>query len=158
MLRRLLIALTDIDLGVRYLLPAYPFIFLVASCTLARGIHRGLAAAAASLVILHVMVAGAATPNHLAYMNTLAGPAEARWQWLVDSNLDWGQELRRLGTYLNRRGLTSVRLAYFGRVAPEIYGIEYTVPNNRPSGHGTFVVSATLLAGLPYFVWDHGRV
>ena len=42
-------------------------------------------------------------------------------------------------------------------MAPEVYGIDYVVPNG-PLGHGTFAVSASLLAGRPYFVWDHGKV
>jgi len=149
--------LTDIDLGVRYLLPAYPFLFLVGGCALAPGVAARVARAATALVFLHMLVAVAATPHHLAYMNALAGPADARWRWLVDSNLDWGQELRRLRAYLARRGISSVRLVYFGRVAPEVYGIDYVVPNG-PLGHGTFAVSASLLAGRPYFVWDHGKV
>jgi hypothetical protein len=148
---------TDIDLGVRYLLPAYPFLFLIAGGTLARGVPAPGARLAAALVLLHVLVAAAATPGHLAYMNALAGPADARWRWLVDSNLDWGQELRRLHTYLARRGVEHVRLVYFGRVAPEVYGIDYSVPNG-PLGHGTFAVSASLLAGRPYFIYDHGTV
>ena len=149
--------LTDIDLGVRYLLPAYPFLFLVGGCALAPGVAARVARAATALVFLHMLVALAATPHHLAYMNALGGPADARWRWLVDSNLDWGQELRRLRAYLEQRGISSVRLVYFGRVAPEVYGIDYSVPNG-PLGHGTFAVSASLLAGRPYFIYDHGKV
>jgi len=150
--------LTDIDLGVRYLLPAYPFLFLLAACPLASDGSARLARGAALAVLLHVGIAASATPYHLAYMNVLAGPADARWRWLVDSNLDWGQELRRLRAYLERRGVEHVRLVYFGRVAPEVYGIDYSVPVNGALEHGTFAVSASLLAGRPYFLWDHGKV
>jgi len=150
-------ALTDIDLGVRYLLPAYPFLFLVAGAALASAVPARLAWAGAALVLLHALVAAAATPAHLAYMNALAGPPDARWRWLVDSNLDWGQELLRLRAYLARRGVARVGLVYFGRVAPEVYGIDYRLPRG-PLGHGTFAVSASLLAGRPYFVYDHGTV
>ena len=149
--------LTDIDLGVRYLLPAYPFLFLVAGAALASAVPACLARAGAALVLLHALVAAAATPAHLAYMNALAGPPDARWRWLVDSNLDWGQELLRLRAYLARRGMAQVGLVYFGRVAPEVYGIDYRVPRG-PLGHGTFAVSASLLAGRPYFIYDHGTV
>ena len=149
--------LTDIDLGVRYLLPAYPFLFLVAGAALASAVPACLARAGAALVLLHALVAAAATPAHLAYMNALAGPPDTRWRWLVDSNLDWGQELLRLRAYLARRGMAQVGLVYFGRVAPEVYGIDYRVPRG-PLGHGTFAVSASLLAGRPYFIYDHGTV
>ena len=90
-------------------------------------------------------------------MNAFAGPADGRWRWLADSNLDWGQELRRLAAYLRQRRITTVQLAYFGRVGPEVYGIDYVVPRGK-LGPGTYAISASFLAGLPYFLWDHGTV
>jgi hypothetical protein len=151
-------ALTDINLGVRYLLPAYPFVFLLAACPLAdRMAGRQWLGIAASVTCLHVAIGAVATPCHLAYMNALAGPADTRYRWLVDSNLDWGQELGRLHSYLAARGVTTVQLAYFGRVDPELYGIDYVVPRG-PLAHGTFAVSASFVAGRPYFVYDHGRL
>jgi hypothetical protein len=154
----LLILLTDIDLGVRYLLPALPFLFLIAAAPFAPGaLSRGGRRIAGALVLMHVAVSLAATPAHLAYTNRLAGPPDRAWQWLADSNLDWGQELRRLHTYLAARGLPSVHLAYFGRVAPEVYGIPYDLPRG-PLGQGLYVVSASFLAGRPYFLYDHGQV
>jgi hypothetical protein len=152
----LLVTATDIDLGLRYLLPAYPFLFLVAAAPLAAG-RRTLAGAAALLVALHVAVSAAATPHHIAYMNRLAGAPDQRWRWLVDSNLDWGQELRRLAAYQREHGGVKLHLAYFGRVAPEVYGIDYELIRGR-LGPGTYIVSAGYLAGLPYFLWDHGTV
>lgn len=152
----LLVTATDIDLGLRYLLPAYPFLFLVAAAPLAAG-RRALAGVGALLVALHVAVSAAATPHHIAYMNALAGPPDQRWHWLVDSNLDWGQELRRLAAYQRTRGGVKLRLAYFGRVAPETYGIDYEAIQGK-LGPGTYVVSASYLAGLPYFLWDHGTM
>jgi 4-amino-4-deoxy-L-arabinose transferase-like glycosyltransferase len=148
--------LTDINLGVRYLLPAYPAVFLVAASALRASRARAWTAAVVAAVGLHVAAAVAATPHHLAYMNRIAGPAETRWRWLVDSNLDWGQDLRRLRAYLDERGAGRIRLAYFGRPAPEYYGIDYQVPTG-PLVPGTYVVSASFVAGREYFLWDHGR-
>jgi len=153
----LLILLTDIDLGVRYFLPALPFLCLLAAVPLAPG---ALPAAArrvvAALVALHVAVSAAATPAHLAYTNLLAGPPDGASGWLADSNLDWGQELRRLRGYLAARDLPPIHLAYFGRAAPEVYGIAYDLPRG-PLGPGVYVVSASYLAGRPYFLYEHGR-
>lgn len=147
---------TDINLGVRYLLPAYPALFLIAAHPLAHPCSRIGTVALALAVGLHVAIAAAATPHHLAYMNAVAGPADTHWRWLVDSNLDWGQDLRRLHGYLEQRGTKTITLAYFGRVAPEEYGIHYRVPAG-PIGRGTVVVSASFVAGREYFIWDHGR-
>ncbi len=154
----LLILLTDIDLGVRYLLPVIPFLCLMAAVPFAREAlsPRGRRIAGA-LVALHAAVSLAATPAHLAYTNGLVGPPDDAWRWLADSNLDWGQELRRLHAYLAARGLPTIRLAYFGRVAPEVYGIPYELPRG-PLAPGLYVVSASFLAGRPYFLYDHGQV
>jgi 4-amino-4-deoxy-L-arabinose transferase-like glycosyltransferase len=154
----LLILFTDIDLGVRYLLPALPFLCLIAAVPLAPGVLPAFGRRiAAALVALHAAVSLAATPAHLAYTNLLAGPADGAWRWLADSNLDWGQELRRLHAYLAVRGLPTIRLAYFGRVAPEVYDIPYELARG-PLRPGLYVVSASFLAGRPYFLYDHGQV
>src|SRR5439155_22845686 len=63
--------LTDIHLGVRYLLPAYPFLSLVAGAALASAVPASLPRAGAALVLLHALGAAAATPAHLAYTNVL---------------------------------------------------------------------------------------
>ncbi len=65
-------------------------------------------------------------PNHDSYFNELAG----RWtNWsnlLVDSNLDWGQDLPALQDAMAARGIERVNLAYFGKAAPEDYGVNYS--------------------------------
>src|SRR5207244_12862299 len=82
----LLTTATDIEVGLRYLLPAYPFLFLVAASVLAGDARRPpVTFAAVLLVTAHVAVSAAAAPHHLAYMNAFAGPADGRWRWLADS-------------------------------------------------------------------------
>jgi hypothetical protein len=44
---------------------------------------------------------------------------------LVDSNIDWGQDLIALRQLLTERGIEKVNLAYFGTALPEAYGISY---------------------------------
>jgi hypothetical protein len=118
--------MTDINLGLRYVLPALPFLFLFAGTVVAVGRprwRRALAAAAlawngTSLVRIH--------PHELEYFNeTVGGPSNGRFH-LIDSNLDWGQGLRGLSRWLesNPDWKESVRLAYFGSVPPEFEGIE----------------------------------
>jgi hypothetical protein len=66
------------------------------------------------------------SPNHLAYFNLLAGGPRNGHRILLDSNLDWGQDLCRLPSALaemNHDG--PVQLPYFGHVDPRLYGIEY---------------------------------
>ena len=49
-------------------------------------------------------------PNYLAYFNEAAGGPAQGWRWLVDSNVDWGQELPGLKRYMDTNGIARVTL------------------------------------------------
>jgi len=63
-------------------------------------------------------------PHDLAYFNELAGGPKGGVNWLVDSNLDWGQDLKRLKSYVDRHRIESLKLFYFGMADPAYYGIK----------------------------------
>jgi hypothetical protein len=143
--------------GIRYLLPAFPFLVLLAGRgvdVLLRG--RRSAAVAAVLLLWQLIASVLATPHHLAYFNELAWPGDRARRILLDSNLDWGQDLGRLKTYLDARGLSEICLGYFGHVDPELYGIAFTLPPTTPTP-GLCAVSANFLAGYPYAVTYAGE-
>ena len=64
-------------------------------------------------------------PDHLAYFNQVVGGPRQGHHYLVDSNLDWGQDLKRLKAWMEEHKVGSVMLSYFGMTAPEFYQIEY---------------------------------
>ncbi|MCC6764624.1 MAG: glycosyltransferase family 39 protein [Deltaproteobacteria bacterium] len=138
--------------GVRYLLPALPFLFVLGG----RGADAllGSRRARAALAALAVWQVGACVvnaPHHLAYFNELAGGVDHHRRLLLDSNLDWGQDLGRLKTWLDGQGTNRVALAYFGHVDPGLYGLEWTPPPPAPTP-GRYVVSANYLAGYAYAI------
>lgn len=117
--------LTNINLGFRYVLPLLPFVFLSAGGTFATGTSRRLRVAGGLALLWNAGSALRIHPDELAHFNELAGgPAGGRLR-LIDSNLDWGQDLRPLASWLDRHPdwKRDVRLAYAGMVAPEIEGI-----------------------------------
>ena len=93
----------------------------------------------------------------LQYFNEVGGGADRGHRMLIDSNIDWGQDLIRLREYIDREGLDGVHLAYFGRVDPRVYGIRFA-PLERGRSRGTAAVSATFLMGRPYFWYRGGRM
>jgi hypothetical protein len=93
-------------------------------------------------------------PRYLEYFNEAAGGPREGHRWLVDSNLDWGQDLIRLGRYMQAHRLSSVALAYMGTVHPWVYGIRFT-PLTTES-HGPAVISASTLMGAQYAIWAGG--
>lgn len=124
--------LTDINLGLRYVLPALPFVFLLAGGCLAASRLRWWKLLAVPLLAWNLAALARVHPHELSYFNELAGgPANGR-QWLIDSNLDWGQDLRGLTRWLEMNpDWRSAKLAYWGTVPPIFEGIDDRGPPPR---------------------------
>ncbi len=136
--------------GVRYLLPALPFLFVLAGRGAAAMLRdRRATAVLGALALWQIGACVANAPHHLAYFNELAGDVDRHRRLLLDSNLDWGQDLGRLKAWLDAEGVDRATLAYFGHVDPALYGVAWTLPPTAPAP-GTFVVSANYLAGYAY--------
>jgi hypothetical protein len=136
-----------INIGVRHVIPVFGLFAICAGVAGAWAWQRWSAPAVRGVLAL-LAVAGLWStmrihPDYLAYFNELAGPRPERV--LVDSDLDWGQDLRRLRDTLAARGIDSVTTAYFGSAVPELYGIPVRrrYKHGEPV-HGWFVVSQTL--------------
>lgn len=166
------------NIGVRYLLFVIPIatvwmgrIGTSQLWTRPRGktwMTGGLLAAAASLLATNGLI----WPDYLAYFNAFSGGPDRGHYYLLDSNLDWGQDLLTLQEYMDRQKIDAIELAYWGRVPPELYRIRYDHFLPEPSGddpetlerfhmelqplpkprHRYVVISANLLWGRMYFV------
>ncbi|HEY8504140.1 MAG TPA: phospholipid carrier-dependent glycosyltransferase [Gemmataceae bacterium] len=114
---------SGIDLGVRIVLPMFPFLFLLAGRLATLG---GVGPLLVGLPLLWTALSAArVAPQQLAYFNeAVGGPAEG-WRYLGDSNLDWGQGLKELRSWLERQGDPVIALSYYGTAEPERYGIRY---------------------------------
>jgi 4-amino-4-deoxy-L-arabinose transferase-like glycosyltransferase len=114
-----------INIGHRHLLPVYPFLFAAAGAASARAIEagRGRRAAVAVLAAWYAVSVVSVHPHYLGYFNeVLGGPSEG-WRYLVDSNVDWGQDLRALKKWTDAHGVTRLKLSYFGSADPLYYRI-----------------------------------
>jgi hypothetical protein len=161
---------TGLDVGVRYVLPIFPFLFLGAARVMRPDVRRilgrpGHGALAAGLVWIAFGTI-AVHPHELSYFNELAGGPAGGHHHLLDSNIDWGQDLPSLKQWLEEQNITEPPdLAYFGAVDPAIYGLRYQVPPRDPrivpprrrvdsdgvSLHpGIYAVSINFLEGLPH--------
>lgn len=124
-------ALAD-NIGLRYLLPIYPLLFLFVSragLLLRRG--RAWAIGGAALAAWYVGGALFIYPNHLAYFNEAVGGPSQGYRYLDDSNVEWGEGLKQLEAYLDREGIERVKLRYVWNGSPEYYGITYDPVTTR---------------------------
>lgn len=143
-----------LQLGYRYLLPLLPFVHGLAGYA-ATAIPRspfsskktGLRAATVGALVLWLALdAVAIYPHHLSFFNVLAGGAANADRYLVDSNLDWGQDLPALKGRMQERDIPFVYLGYFGSAVPDAYGVRYW----PTPGFLRFVGDAESMAFNPY--------
>ncbi len=134
---------SHINIGHRHLLFVYPFLYVLAG-GLANELSKkarvqwpvivgalALLALSSSFVFYPLWRPQTIFPYYLAYFNELAGGPRNGWHSLADSNIDWGQDLPGLKTWLDRNNIREpVYLSYFGTADPRFYQISYkSVPN-----------------------------
>lgn len=154
-----------IDIGIRYILPVYPFL-LVAASRLSTFFPRPVPLMPA--ILLGTLAWNGFTtvflaPHFLAAANAIAGGPLGIPRFLSDSNIDWGQDLAELKRYMDREQIPSLYLAYFGIVRPSDYGIRYQYlpsfgsddPGDvlPPSARDLLAISVTNLYGV--YLADH---
>lgn len=113
--------------GIRYLLPAYPFlcVWLGGAIHLRYKRFTGVFRVCMTLLcIWYAYIALAAFPNYLAYFNEFVGGANGFGHKVV-KDFDWGQDLPSLAKYLKEQKTPYVKLLYFGTAEPKYYEINY---------------------------------
>ncbi|MEZ4516474.1 MAG: phospholipid carrier-dependent glycosyltransferase [Chloroflexota bacterium] len=169
---------TEINLGYRHILPVLPFLFVFTGASLGPFVAENFGASTVNkragkvirwtiggLVGAVVAISLWIYPHYLAYFNVLAGGPNGGWRALVDSNIDWGQDLQALEPWMEAQGVERVWLSYFGEARPEYYGIRYDGldsfpprlmdPAARPffpdnPAPGWYAISATNLQGVHF--------
>jgi hypothetical protein len=126
-----LAVLPTLNLGERYLLPTFPFLFMVAGGGAAwmwsktgRKVSANWRLAVTALALWQSASVALNFPHAISYFNELVAP-EKKMRFLADSNLDWGQDLKRLADTAKERKWHKVRLAYMGGVDPKVYGLDW---------------------------------
>lgn len=116
--------LSHFNAGERHLLPVYPFLFILsAAVVLAPPVPKWRWAAAALCALVLVVETAGIHPHYLAFFNALAGGPVGGRHVLVDANLDWGQDVKYLKSYLDAHRIPEVCVAYFGMADLAYYGI-----------------------------------
>jgi hypothetical protein len=126
---------SDLNLGVRHILPVYPFLFIILGLTAANGLRRFRRPAT---VVIALFLLGLATetyaayPDYIPFFNIAAGGWKNGPRILGDSNVDWGQDLPAIAKWQREHPQYQLFLSYFGSVDPRYYGIHYvSLPNSN---------------------------
>jgi hypothetical protein len=155
------------NIGYRHLLPILPCLFIFTSqlALVDWKTSRPGSTIVAAMVIWLIIASLLIFPRYLTFFNEIAGGPDNGYKILVDSNLDWGQELIGLREYMTQENIPSVKLSYHGTADPMAYGVVYeplpsypynqwtsdTVPDillNPP--RGVYAISVNNLQGLRF--------
>lgn len=160
---------SPLNIGIRHVLPTFPFIFILVARQLAEWIQSGISSnpqnsrqwlhnlyriyirslpkrLLVTLLILWLSVSTYVSfPYFLSYYNELGKGIENGYKIAVDSNYDWGQDLKRLGDYVRENNIEHIAVDYFGGGQPKYYlGDKYeTWQSSRGPASGWFAISAT---------------
>ncbi|MBI2097269.1 MAG: hypothetical protein HYT40_03970 [Candidatus Sungbacteria bacterium] len=164
---------SPLNIGIRHVLPTFPFIYLLISREVVlwvRGkfnpspanwrewlvslyrmylapIPRFLVLAA--LFIWLILETLLSYPHFISYYNELADGSAYGYRIAVDSNYDWGQDLKRLVKYADENQIPKVSLDFFGGGSPRYYLGDRFEPwwSAQGPASGYFAISATFLQG-----------
>jgi len=174
---------SNLNIGIRHILPTFPFLYLLVSGQVVNWLKIKLPTFSFSshplitfflliktslswacriwlkyffvfcLLVWYLIGTLRIYPHFLAYFNESVGGPENGYKYVVDSNLDWGQDLKRLTQWVEEQGIEKIYLDYFGGADAPYYLKEKYLPwwGTRSPAELTetpwLAVSATFLQG-----------
>lgn len=146
----------NLNIGVRHLLPIFPFVYLLTVAGV-KSIYEKLEKQKKKvflgfvgvLVFWYVLSSLLCFPHYLTYFNEVFGGPKNGYKYVVDSNYDWGQDLKRLQKFVEERNIQKIYVDYFGGDDVE-YRLgqkwqKFDPKKEKPKGW--LAVSATFLQG-----------
>lgn len=139
----------NLNLGIRHILPAVILTYIV----IAFGIVKLLLSLKFSKILLgislsiYILIPIFNYPNYISYLNILAGHNQG-YQIFTDSNLDWGQDLKRLYNWTKQKNIDTLYIDYFGTADIQYYFPDIKIiPIKSDIGPqiGYTAISATML-------------
>ena len=159
---------SNLNIGLRHVLPVYPFMFMLIAKYIARfwrkrrekakGVPKLKLAALAIIVVYYLGTSLASFPHYLAYFNEFIGRDNA-YKYTVDSNLDWGQDLKRLAKYVEDNNIEHIKVDYFGGSVPGYYmgDKQEKWRSNDGETTGWLAVSATFFQNSKHYAKIQGE-
>lgn len=148
---------SELNIGFRHLFPILPFAFILVAKIIsdflkkARGHHSQIVLnfSLAFLIIFLVFDTVLAYPDYVSYFNQSVGGPKNGYQFVTDSNADWGQDLKRLKIFLDQHpDIEKLRVNYFGTADARYYLGDKYIPwwdAKRPVESGWYAISTLFL-------------
>jgi hypothetical protein len=147
----------------RYVLPVLPFMFVWAGRIALDSRPQRIRSLGVAMALIWTATSSLwIFPHSISYFNeAVCGPRNGA-RHLLNSNIDWGQDLLELRHWQDTRHIQRpFRLAAFGYFEPESIGVTYDSmepvllqdPTLDVIPPGTYAVSANFVYGYPHFIY-----
>lgn len=129
----------NLNLGIRHLFPMMPFVFILVAKEAFMIYHKiknqkakfAFAITLLALTLWYVIIAIAQFPKYVPYIEAVFGGSGNASKYLSDSNVDWGQDAKRLVDYINNSpNIDKIAVDYFGGADPRYYFCSRTYDAN----------------------------
>jgi len=163
----------SLNIGIRHLLPTFPFVYLFIADTIYPIVNqdkrffsqKALVSSkilVSFLFVWYALSSWLSFPYYLAYFNEVTFGKE-KHDFLVDSNLDWGQDCKRLAKFIQEHNIEKIKIDYFGGAVPSYYIPEEKIiswHSDQGPATGWFAISATYfqfskMYGIKEGKWDY---
>lgn len=151
----------NLNIGVRHVLPVFPFTYILVALAIKKGYWNLKSIPVRKIIIVSLLILGfwygfsslSTFPHYLSYFNEIGEGPENGYKYVVDSNYDWGQDLKRLKNWVEKNNIEKIYVDYFGGGDAPYYLREKYIPWQGTNPHNEFpkgnylAISATLLQG-----------
>lgn len=114
----------NLNIGVRHLLPTYGFVYILLTGqfvnlgnrlkNISRKQYLSVGCMVSVLLGWYLFENLKVYPYYLTYFNQVAGGPQGGYRYVVDSNVDWGQDAKRLADWVSANNINKINLDYFG--------------------------------------------
>jgi len=139
-------------IGLRYALPAFPFLFAFIAGAFAPYLEKTncgkkILLLIAVLLFWHIISSLSIYPHYLSYFNELIGGPANGLKYLSDSNIDWGQDFFYFMEFAKDRNWENPHLIYFGWPYPWMF-MRFHWEDICEAKKERFAISATAIIGV----------
>jgi hypothetical protein len=155
----------NLNIGLRHLFPTLPFMYIliakevsVFEKNITKKFQKYFWIIVFLLVTWIMAEVAFAYPSYLAYFNETVGGSKNGYKYVTDSNVDWGQDLKRLEKFVSDNKIQKIRVDYFGGGDVAHYLGDKAIPWHSALGQepGWYAISATFLQNSLYYKITEG--
>jgi hypothetical protein len=114
---------SPLNIGIRHLMPILPLIYILSTASLKNSNPKYNRWIAAGIIVWLGIETAFVSPNYISYFNEIGGGTKYGYERVVDSNYDWGQDLKRLASFVQENKIDKIAIDYFG----EREGLKYYI-------------------------------